>query len=292
MTQLQYKHQQFEKEKNLKAAGLTLACIAGLFAMFFLVSWSVPIPPVVTPDEGIEVNLGNSEQGLGDVAPMRPGDLSEAEETNTAAAPSTSAATEETPVVDENDDANATVVHTTSKPVSKNKPLRNENTTVKKNTKSPTVNTPPRPAQPKAVYSGGKNKSDGGNNADSYNNVSNQGIAGGKGDQGKPNGNPNSDNYTGNGGTGNGGINISSGLSGRRISSNTRFEDTYRYGGKVLVQVSVDENGKVTNATLYQGSAFSDINRIAIKRAYEIKFSKGDSEQTGVITIRFENPKG
>lgn len=292
MNSLDYKHQQFEKEKNLKAAGLTLACILVLLLVFFLVSWSVPTPPVIALNEGIEVNLGNSDEGFGEIAPLRPGELSEAEETNTAAAPSTSSTTEETPLVEENDDPNATIVHTNPKPTTKNKPINKENTTIKNSTKNAAVNTPPKPAQPKAVYSGGKNKNTGGNNADSYNNAGNQGIAGGKGDQGKPNGNPDSDNYNGNGGTGNGGINISSGLSGRRISSNTRFEDTYRYGGKVLVQVTVNENGKVTNAALYKGSAFSDINRIAIKRAYEIKFTKGEAEQTGVITIKFENPKG
>lgn len=292
MNQLQHKHQQFEKEKNLKAAGLTLACMAGLFLTFFLVSWSVPIPPVVASNEGIEVNLGNSEEGMGEIAPLRPGDLSEAEETNTAATPSTNAMTEETPVIEESNEPSAPVVHTSAKPENKKKPINSQNAVAKKPIDKPAVHTPPKPPQPKAVYAGGKNKGNGGNNADSYNNVSNQGIAGGKGDQGKPNGNPNSDNYTGNGGTGNGGINISSGLSGRRISSNTRFEDSYRYGGKVLVKVTVDENGKVTNASLYQGSAFSDINRIAIKRAYEIKFSKGDAEQSGIITIKFENPKG
>src|SRR5947199_362365 len=79
------------------------------------------------------------------------------------------------------------------------------NAETKKNIDRPIVNTPPKVVKPKAVYAGGKNPNNGGNNADSYNNIRNQGIAGGNGDQGKPNGNPNSDSYTGNGGTGNGG---------------------------------------------------------------------------------------
>jgi len=137
-----------------------------------------------------------------------------------------------------------------------------------------------------------KNTSGGGNNADSYNKSHNQGIAGGSGDQGKANGNINSNNYTGNGGTGNSGISISSGLGGRIAIGNTHFEDTYRYGGTVLINVTVDANGVVTSASLNQGSAFDDINKIAIKRAYQVKFSKGNSVQSGVIRIKFENPKG
>ncbi len=63
------------------------------------------------------------------------------------------------------------------------------------------TNPTPTPPKPKAVYAGGKSSGASGNNADSYNKSTNQGVAGGKGDQGKPNGNPNSDSYTGNGDT-------------------------------------------------------------------------------------------
>src|SRR6476659_6954374 len=143
----------------------------------------------------------------------------------------------------------------------KKKQKKKKKKKTKKNIDKPIVNTPPKVVKPKAVYAGGKNPNNGGNNADSYNNVRNQGIAGGNGDQGKPNGNPNSDSYTGNGGTGNGGVSITNGLSGRRPVGNTRFEDTYRYGGKVYVNVTVDVNGNVTSASLQQGSPFADINK-------------------------------
>jgi TonB family protein len=58
------------------------------------------------------------------------------------------------------------------------------------------------------------------------------------------------------------------------------------------VNVTVDENGNVTSANLKQGSPFPDINKIAVRRAYQVKFSKGSETQSGTIEIKFENPKG
>ena len=292
MSNKNYKEQEFEKQKNMKAFGLTVFITGGLFLFLFLVSWTIPAPPVVPVDEGIEVNLGNSETGFGTVPPQIPGDLSAAQETNVSPPQTTQATAETNPEVADNNEPDAPVVHTSPKPEVKKNPSSTDNTEAKNTNNKPVVNTPPKVVKPKAVYSGGKSTSNGGNNSDSYNKAKDQGIAGGKGDQGKPNGNPNSDSYTGNGGKGSGGVNISSGLEGRHISSSARFEDTYQYGGKVIVKVTVDENGNVTAATLSQGSAFPDINKIAVKRAYQLKFSKGSETQSGTVIIKFENPKG
>ena len=291
MNNLNYINEQFEKQKNLKALGLTILITGGLFLFLFLVSFTVPAPQPVAIDEGIEVNLGNSETGFGTVPPQIPGDLSDAKETNVSPVQTTQAAAETQREVADNNEPDAPVIHTSPKPEVKKNPAATENTVTKTSNNKPVVNTPPKVVKPKAVYAGGK-AATGGNNADSYNKATDQGIAGGKGDQGKPNGNPNSDSYTGNGGRGNSGVNITSGLTGRRPVSNTRFEDTYKYGGTVYVNVTVDENGNVTSASLKQGSAFADINAIALKRARQIKFSKGTEVQNGTIQIKFENPKG
>ena len=291
MNNLNYINEQFEKQKNLKALGLTILITGGLFLFLFLVSFTVPAPQPVAIDEGIEVNLGNSETGFGTVPPQIPGDLSDAKETNVSPVQTTQAAAETQREVADNNEPDAPVIHTSPKPEVKKNPAATENTVTKTSNNKPVVNTPPKVVKPKAVYAGGK-AATGGNNADSYNKATDQGIAGGKGDQGNPNGNPNSDSYTGNGGRGNSGVNITSGLTGRRPVSNTRFEDTYKYGGTVYVNVTVDENGNVTSASLKQGSAFADINAIALKRARQIKFSKGTEVQNGTIQIKFENPKG
>ncbi len=287
-----YINEQFEKQKNLKALGLTVFITGALFLFLFLVSWTIPVPPPVPVDEGIEVNLGNSETGFGDVPPQIPGELSAAEETNVTPPQTSKAAAETNPEVANNNESDAPVIHTSPKPAVKKNPSAADNAEAKNTNDKPIVNTPPKPAKAKAVYAGGKATSNGGNNADSYNKAKDQGIAGGKGDQGKPNGNPNSDSYTGNGGTGSGGITISSGLANRKISSSTKFEDNYQHGGTVQVNITVDENGNVTAASLKLGSPFSEINKIAIAKAKLLKFSKGTEVQSGTISIKFEEPKG
>lgn len=282
---------EFERAKNMRASLMTFITCAALFLLFFLVSWTIPqqFPPPV--DEGIEVNLGNSETGFGNVAPQIPGPPADAQQSNFNPPPSNQATAETQKEVAENNEADAPKINTSQTPQVK-KPVTQDNTQVPKKNTQAVVNPTPAPPKPKAVYAGGSNSGTSGNNADSYNGVKNQGIAGGNGDQGKPNGNPNSDNYNGNGGTGTSGISISYGLNGRHTVGNTRFEDAYQYGGTVYVNVTVDVNGKVTNASVSQGSPFADINKIAVKRAYQIQFSKGTEEQTGTIKIKFENPKG
>jgi TonB family protein len=281
----------FESKKNIKAFGITVAITGGLFLLFFLMSWTLPQTPPPPVDDGVEVNLGNSDQGLGDVPPQVPGEPSDQQQTNVEPPPSAAATTETSKEVAENNEADAPPINTSPKP--EVKPVTHTANAVSHKKKvQPVVNPTPVPPKPKAVYAGGASKSNGGNNADDFNNVRNQGIAGGHGDQGKPNGNPNSDSYTGNGGTGTSGIAISSGLHGRRITSAARFEDTYKYGGKVSVDVVVDANGNVTSASVKPGSPFADLNNIAVKRAKQLKFSKADADQNGTVIIVFENPKG
>jgi len=281
----------FERNKNLKALVYTVGVISALFLLFILMSWSIPVIPPPLVDTGIEVNLGNSDMGLGDVPPQIPGEPAEEQQTNFNPPPSQQAQAETEPEVAENTEKDAPVIHTSPK-AEKKKDIAPVNNTTKKTTAKTVTNPTPTPPKPKAVYAGGKSTSNSGNNADSYNKSTNQGVAGGSGDQGRPNGNINSDSYTGNGGTGTGGINITGGLQGRRIASSARFQDAYKYGGKVAVDVTVDENGTVTNARVKPGSPFADLNSIAVKRAYQLKFNKGSTAQTGTITIVFQNPKG
>ncbi|MBS1745927.1 MAG: TonB family protein [Bacteroidetes bacterium] len=281
----------FERNKNMKATAYTVGVLIILFLLFILVSWTIPVPPPPPVDTGIEVNLGNSDQGLGDVPPQIPGEPAAEQETNFNPPPSQAAQAETEHEVAENNDADIPIIHTSPKP-EKKKEIAKVNNDTKKTTKKTVTNQTPAPPKPKAVYAGGKNTGASGNNADSYNNSRNQGIAGGNGDQGKPNGNINSDSYTGNGGTGSAGISITNGLQGRHIASAARFQDQYKYGGKVSVDITVDENGIVTSARVKPGSPFADLNAIAERRARQLKFNKGTTSQSGTITIVFQNPKG
>ena len=201
MTSIQQQHAEFERQKNIKAFGYTTVITVAVFFLF-LISWTIPQQPPPPIDEGIEVNLGNSETGLGDVPPQIPGEMSNATQTTVAAPQTTHAEAETNPEVADNKEADAPVIHTSPKPEVKKNPVKEENTTTKTTTNKPVVNTPPKVVKPKAVYAGGASSNGTGNNADSYNKAKNQGVAGGTGDQGKPNGNPNSDSYSGNGGSG------------------------------------------------------------------------------------------
>ncbi len=281
----------FEREKNLKAFGMTALIIAAVFFLFFLISWTIPAMPPQPVDTGVDVNLGNSDIGSGKIAPQIPGPPS-VQETNNNPPPASHSVVqpEENKEVAENNEADAPTIHTSPKPAIKPKqevvtePVKQQKT-------QPIINPTPTPPKPKAVYKGGTANNAGGNNADSYNNIHNQGIAGGNGDQGKPNGNPNSDSYTGNGGSGTSGVSIRSGLDGRRFTHLPSFRDEFNQNAKVAVDITVDENGNVTDATVNpRGTTTTDnnIRDIAITKAKQLKLNSGSSVQTGTIVFNFK----
>src|SRR5215213_9192242 len=71
ITQMQ--NEQFESRKNLQAGGYTAVICILLLVVFLFVRWTLPPLPEIPQDEGIEVNLGNSDAGLGDEQPFLPG---------------------------------------------------------------------------------------------------------------------------------------------------------------------------------------------------------------------------
>jgi hypothetical protein len=62
-----------DTQKNIRAGTITGIICGLLLLMFFIISWTIPAPEIPPVEEGIEVNLGNSDQGLGTEAPMIPG---------------------------------------------------------------------------------------------------------------------------------------------------------------------------------------------------------------------------
>ena len=271
----------FEKEKNIKAGLITALICLLLFFIFFFLNWELPQIPTPSFGEGIEVNLGNSETGLGTEAPQIPGEASTETENTKTTPPAQVEATKPIQTdANETDEAAAVV----TKPVKK------------QNTNTPPVQAPPKP---KAVFGGGSSTTTSGNNADSYNGKTDQGIAGGKGDQGKLNGNPNADSYTGNGGNGTGGpagagggVSIRSGLDGRRIAKLPSFEDDFNENAKVAVDIVVNDNGQVIGATVNpKGTTTTNasIRNIAIKKAKTLRLNAGnDPEQKGTIVFSFK----
>lgn len=279
----------FEKEKNLKAGGITLLICALLFLFFFFVQWTLPIIPKPDFGEGIEVNLGNSETGLGDIPPQIPGEPSPSQEQTSTPPPTANTATQQ-PVTSDNNDPEDPAVNTSTKKAETKPIIKPEDNSIKKSTTT-TVNPTPAPAKPKAVFKGGTSTTSSGNNADSYNNTRDQGIAGGKGDQGKPNGNPLSDSYKGNGGNGTAGVSIRSGLDGRRLTKVPNFEDDFNENAKVAVDITVNAEGNVMAATINpKGTTTTNqsIRAIALRKARQLKLNAAAEEQNGTIVFDFK----
>jgi outer membrane biosynthesis protein TonB len=288
----------FEREKNIKALAYTGMICLLLFLLFFFLQWTLPQIPAPSFGEGIEVNLGNSETGIGDNVPLSPGNPSLTEDSKTAP-PKLQNENVNQPKInaDEYADGEAPAVNKT-KENKVTKPILTPTSINKKSSPVNAINTTPAPPKPKAVFKGGTSTTSSGNNADTYNGVKNQGIAGGKGDQGNPNGNPNSDSYKGNAATGNGGnggnsgVTIRSGLDGRRITKLPSFEDDFNENAKVAVDITVDKLGNVTNAIVNQRGTTTtnqNIKTIALRKARSLKLNSGDvEEQTGTLVFNFK----
>jgi len=281
----------FESQKNVKASGYTLMVCVCLLLIFIFVKWTVPIIPPPPEEEGIEVNLGNSEMGLGDDQPFLPGQPSPADNQSYSPPQAVTAPPQEVKdfLTDDDEESPEIVKPPVTKPEAVKVPEKQ--TTTNKPVKTPPANDPPAPAppKPKAVFKGVQGTGTGGNDADGYKKGGNEGIAGGQGDQGTPGGNPDSDSYTG-GGTGNSGVAIRTGLSGRRIIRTPSFEDDFNDNAKVSVDIRVNEAGNVISAE-YQprGSSTSDPNlkAIALRKAKQVKFNPGETESTGTIQFNF-----
>jgi hypothetical protein len=99
------------------------------------------------------------------------------------------------------------------------------------------------------------------------NNSHGDGTGGGQGDQGNPNGDPNSRNYLGSGdgngtGPGHGDLSGGFGLKGRKIVFSPKPEKCPS-NGRVVIGIKVDRSGKVVEATFkrFASTVFDDCNK-------------------------------
>ncbi len=283
----------FESRKNWQASGYTLLICTLIAIALLFITWTLPSTPPPVIEDGIEVNLGNSDKGLGTDQPYLPGKPSPQDQekyTPPKQAVVEKAAVKEVETNDKEEDA----------PVIKKPPVAKPNATkipdkeIVKN-KPPKVVQPvtepaPAPPKPKAVFHGVNGDGKGGNDADNYKPGKNEGVAGGRGDQGQPGGDPNSKNYVG-GGRGNSGVSISRGLQGRHFTSLPSFTDDFNDNAKVAVDIHVDATGSVVSAD-YQprGSTTADasMKAIALRKAKQIKFNAGSDESVGTIIFNFK----
>jgi TonB family protein len=119
----------------------------------------------------------------------------------------------------------------------------------------------------------------------------NQGIPGGTGDN--PFGKSNGTGGGSGGGDGTGtGASVGGGLGGRRVVNRGRINDNSQKSGKVVIEVCVDGDGRVTSADYTQrGSTTNDSElrskALAAAKAYRFAASGSDKE-CGTITFNFQ----
>ncbi len=278
-----------ESQKNIKAAVVTIVVHGALLLLFFFITiaMAVPTPPVV--EEGIEVNLGNSDIGFGDLQPLVPGEPAPESmpETSPPKQQIAEAVDEKEKEISNRDDADAPEVKKPEKKTTPTKiqPVNNPPVVNNKPVNNTVVTPTPAPKKPKAVYSGGTGT--GGNNSDAYNNSRNQGIAGGTGDQGKANGNPNSDNYNGNGGNGSGGPRVTSGS--RKIIKYYSFDgDLEKATINAIIKVSPEGKGTFAGFGKNSTARTQAYANAIIAYLRNIQFDKSGEESTVTVQFNFK----
>ena len=255
---------------NRKALVGTIGVHALLLLLFFLMRYNTATLPETIDEGGLEVNLGNSDNGSGQDQPEQQGNpanlnttvIYKDQSTDQQNLPKDMLASNEAdaPVVDNSKPTKAT----TDAPKPKNelkKPLPN----------------------PKAVYQGGDGK--GGNTATQNVAGTNEGDGTGPGDKGVPGGTVGATNYTGT--PGNGGIGHT--LTGRKISPD-RFEAEFSESGKVVIRVTVDRDGNIVSR-IVKSSSNPQLTKLAMDKLSHAKFSKSsgsEPQQFGDVTIVFK----
>ena len=253
-----------QEDKNRTISGvITLLCMALVVVVCLSFGYDPPDPPI--PEEGVEVNLGNSDFGLGN-NPMP--DASEA-----SSAPRPRAATEN---VSTQRTESTTPINTSDNP-----------STAKHDNPTPTTTKPEPPKEPEinknALFNGNRG------NKNKNANSGSEGNTYGSGNMGKEGGDPNSNRYDGT--PGNGGVGFS--LAGRSAKALPSPNTSTQKQGKVVVKIWVDRAGNVTQTSAPEkGSTVTDaaLVRQAKAAALKAKFSPKDDApevQTGTITYVF-----
>ncbi len=290
-----------DKDRRRGIIGTVTVHLLILAALFFL-ALRTPLP--LPGEEGVEVNLGYDDTGMGDVqteSPMQqaetpppppPQEITEPEPTpqeeeyitqDTEEAPVledeiTEEAEKEEPeeIIEEPPEPQKEIMEeVTETPVDSSQFYSEEIV------EEPVPEPEPEPVvNERALFKGSSKNTNG----------TNQGIAGGVGDQGKPHGFEDSNKYDGQGGLGNG---ISFSLGGRGSKYLDKPTANFKEQGTVKVDIWVDQQGNVVKAVINRKGTNvidSDMHQIAIDAARNSTFAedpKAIELQRGSITYNF-----
>jgi hypothetical protein len=276
----------FEAEKQRKAFTYTAIIVAVLLLLAFFITWPIVQPPKPLVEDLIEINLGNNEEGFGQVQPLIKGEMGPSQAV--AATQAKAAPAPEPPAKDiqpdDIEDKDAAPITKPEKIIPKATNIAKEPVSkpVKTTNPAPVVMPAPKPQKPKATYNGAGNGS--GNGATEDNGYTYQGNKpGGKGDAGDPSGKP--DSY-GNSPGGRSGVSVTRGVRPLNLGA-LRFEDDFSENAKVYLDVQYNAAGAYTGSSIAKGTTTSNSNitGIAKRKAAGLKFPP--SPDGGVSTILF-----
>lgn len=292
-------------DKDRRRGMIGTIMIHALLLIFLLViALRTPLP--LPGEEGVEVNLGYDDQGFGNVQSETPPPMSEPilVQEKTVQPP-----VDPEPIVEEiitQDTEEAPVIEDKVLEKESEKEIEEEIIEEKKSDpileeiveekpvdkiidsvfvkEDPVEEVPVEDLKPvvnkRALYTSSSSDTKG----------TNQGITKGAGDQGKPHGYIESDDYSGQGGSGNG---ISFSLGGRGSLFLEKPTAKFREQGTVVVSIWVDREGNVKRAQVSaKGTNILDQNlrKIAVDAAYNSTFIKDNNAaelQRGTITYNF-----
>lgn len=282
-----------------------------LFGMLILVGFSTP--PAPESEEGILVNFGTGETGIGEIEPSPPAfrEESKAPPVKEVTAPKTlpakaAAKTKEDPLLTQNTEDAPAVKKPDPEAVKKRLEKAEADKKIKEQKEAELIERRKEEAEKKRIEAEQQRESDIKNRtknalANSQNrgtNSTGEGIAGGPGNQGDPNGSINSKiRGTGSGlgdkGTGTGDKGISYSLQGRGVMALPKPRYDYQRDGIVVVEVSVDRSGRVVAAnpgikgsTTLNEDLLKVAKEAAMKASFEVK-QDAPPIQKGTITYNF-----
>ena len=243
-----------KKDKGIAVAGTILVHALAVLVLL-LMAFRTPLP--LPGEEGVEVDLGMMDQGMGNIQPEKPA-------VPQAAQPKQQPSQSKEDIATQNDDEAPALEKPKNTKPKEEKPAEEP---------KPTVNQ-------RALFKGNNDPQAGGS----------EGVTGQPGDQGNPNGLAGIKQYEGNGGKGNG---TGYDLGGRGAKSLHRPNDDFSEEGIIVVDIWVDRSGHVTRAevaqkgtTVINGDMRNKAKQAALRSVFQSD-PDAPEEQHGTITYTF-----
>jgi len=275
-----------DKDKRKGLIG-TILFHALLFLAFIFLGLTYIEPP---EEEGIVVNFGDSQTGLGEEEPAPSNNpVEEQEQVTPSNSQSSSTQKSKEEALTQEEIATLSVEAKRKKEEKERKAVEEKNRLeeqrrIAEENKRKEEEARRKKAESDKLFSGSFGKNNGNSNS--------QGVNGVPGNQGDPNGTPGADNYGPGGPGGDGKIGFS--LSGRKMVQKPIINETSQDQGKVVVKIIVDKYGKVTKATAGEKgttATSSYLKKISEEAALKTKFDANPNaaeEQVGTMTFTFK----